>query len=279
MGLGMEQVAAGSPSEVSAQKDWLGIAVKYWFAITAVSQWLFVIYILGYFGVRVIGSGVAGMDGTHLANGFIAGDGIGNVAVTFHVLFAGLIIAAGQIQLIPKIRRRLPKLHRFSGRFYMLAAALVTVAGIYLMWSRERVIGSFTQDLGTTVGGILTFMVIPIALYYARNGNIAAHRRWALRLFMLVSAVWFLRLMTFSWIIATGGAGLDMETFRGPFLSFVHFAQYLLPLFILELYFKAQRSNTVFRNGVALTIGLATTIMLIGTLGISAFLWIPKIGA
>ncbi len=261
------------------QRDWLTYSTIIWFFVTALGQWLFVIYIFGYYGLRFFQAGVDGFEGTRLANGFIQGDDVGNTMVAIHVLIAALIVAAGQIQLVPAIRRHYPKVHRCSGWFYMLASVVVSVAGAYLVWSRERVIGSLIQDIGVTVGGILTLLFVPIALYYAIKRNFIQHRRWALRLFMVVSAVWFLRLMIFGWFITTGGMGIDMKNFSGPFPSFVSFAQYLLPLLILELYFWAKdQNNKSIQFPVALLICFTSLSMAVGIVGVLLNSWLPHIG-
>lgn len=68
---------------------------------------LFVVYILGYYGARFVEVGIVdGFEGTHLANGFILGDDVGNLALVIHILIASLIMAAGQIQLVPHIRKK-----------------------------------------------------------------------------------------------------------------------------------------------------------------------------
>jgi Predicted membrane protein (DUF2306) len=261
------------------QHNWLNYSAKYWFIVTAIGQWLFVVYLIGYYGARFVGNGIEGFEGTHLANGFIVGDGIGNIALVFHVLMAGAIIAAGQIQLIPRIRHKIPHLHRYSGWFYMFASVIVSIAGIYLAWSRDRVIGSLIQDIGVTGSGVLVMLFMPIALYYAVKRNIAMHRRWALRLFMVVSAVWYLRLMIFGWFVATGGVGIDVETFSGPFLNIVSFAQYLLPLAVLELYFWAQKTkNEIHCRAVAGLVLLMSLAMTVGVVGVSISIWFPYIG-
>lgn len=269
----------GTPVRHKRSRNWLDLSAKTWFVVTAIGQWLFVAYILAFYGSRYMANGVEGLKDTHLASGFIQGDDFGNGAVMFHALFAALIIGAGQLQLIPALRAKLPVLHRWCGRFYMVASLLVSAAGMYLVWSRPRVIGSLAQEIGTTGSGVLIFIFLPLALYFAIKRDFKRHREWALRLFMVVSAVWFLRLMTFGWFMATGGIGIDMETFSGPALYVIHFAQYLVPLAILQLYFWAQRpQNKSHRGKVATLIFFGTACMAVGIFGISAFSWIPRMG-
>lgn len=273
-------IDANTSTQQKRKPDLLACSAKTWFIVTAIGQWLFVAYILGYYGLRFAGDGIGGFAGTHLANGFITGDSIGNIALAIHILVAGLIIAAGQIQLVPAIRNKLPLLHRSSGWFLMIASVIVSIAGFYLTWSRDRVIGSLIQDIGVTGSGVLVMLFVPIALYYAIKRNFAAHRRWALRLFMVVSAVWFLRLMIFGWFMATGGIGIDGKTFTGPFLEVVSFAQYLLPLAVLELYFWAGESkNKRYQTAVASLIFVICAAMALGIFAISSVSWLPKIGS
>lgn len=277
----MTDIAHPMPGVVRPRspRRWLDTSAKTWYAVTAIGQWFFVIYILVYFGSKFLTGGLAGFGDTHLPNGYIEGDTSGNIAMAVHILVAGLIIAAGQIQLVPQIRSKLPRLHRYSGYFYMVASVIVSLAGLYLTWSRESAIGDLSTHLGTSLGGVLVLAFVPIALYYAIKRDFAAHRRWALRLFMVVSAVWFLRLMIFGWFMTTGGVGIDPKTFTGPFLTIAHFAQVLLPLAVLELYFQAQKTkNAMFRNSVAGLIFVCTGLMAVGAFAVTAGFWIPRIG-
>lgn len=276
----METILEGaSPGQkVSRKRNWLSISAKAWFIATAIGQWFFVLYILGFFGPLFVQSGVDGFRDTHLPNGFLEGDNFGNAALAFHVLVAGLIIAAGQIQLVPAIRAKLPVLHRWSGRFYMAASVPVCLAGIYLTWSRENEISNLIQDIGTTLGGVLVLIFVPLALYTALKRNFAAHRRWALRLFMAVSSVWFLRILIFGWFLIGGGAGIDRSSFTGPFLTLAFFLQTLLPLALLELYFLAENpKNKVIRPFVASLIFAGTAYTAIGVFVITSGFWVPRV--
>jgi len=276
----MTDYTDSAPIQVQSKqpRDWLALSAKTWFIVTAVGQWLFVAYILVYFGGKFLSGGIPAFGETHLPNGFVPGDSFGNMALVIHILLAGLIIAAGQIQLMPVVRSRIPRLHRWSGRFYLVAASFVSIAGLYLGWSRERLIGSIQQDIGTSLGGVLVLIFMPIVLYYVRKRNFAAHRRWALRFFMAVSAVWFLRLIIFGWFLTTGGIGIDAKTFSGPFLTFANFAQVLLPLAVLELFFRAERTKSQpYRRAVASLIFVLTGMMAVGIFAVTAGFWLPAI--
>ncbi|QXP44925.1 hypothetical protein FM038_25960 [Shewanella eurypsychrophilus] len=68
---------------------------------------------------------------------------------------------------------------------------------------------------------------------------------WAIRLFIVMGGVWFFRIGLMLWLmIHQAPVGFDPKTFEGPFLSFLGFAQYLIPLAVAQLYFAASDSNT-----------------------------------
>src|SRR5208283_5694655 len=119
-------------------------------------------------------------------------------------------------------------------------AFAVSLAGLYLMWVRGTV-GDLSQHLGTSLMAVLIMVCAVMALRYAMARDFATHRRWALRLYLVVSSSLFIRAGLFlSLLLFKGPFGFDPVTFSGPFLTFLSFAQYLLPLVILELYLRAR---------------------------------------
>lgn len=135
------------------------------------------------------------------------------------------------------------------------------------------------QHLGVSLNALLILLGVVMALRFAVARDFSAHRRWALRLFLLVSGVWFFRVGLFLWLIINQGpAGFDPKTFEGPFLSFLSFAQYLLPLAVLELYFHTQDHGSVFgRAAMAVGLLVLTVAMGVGIVGATAGLWLPRI--
>jgi hypothetical protein len=116
-----------------------------------------------------------------------------------------------------------------------------------------------------------------MALRYAISREIRTHRRWALRLFMAASAVWFYRVGLMAWMMLTGGAGIDFETFTGPVPAGMAFARYLLPLAMLEWQVRCQDQPT--RRGqllLASTLGALTHYMGVGIFAATMGLWLPR---
>lgn len=221
--------------------------------------------------------GFEGLSDTHLPNGYVSGDFLGNLAISLHLIIAIIIISGGTLQLIPWIRNNYPTFHRYLGRTYVLLAITTSMAGLYLVWTRGTV-GGLIGNLEISLDGILIIVFGIITARFAMAGNIRLHRRWALRLFMVVSAVWFFRIGMMFWMALTGGIGINFETFTGPFLTILFFAQMFVPLLFLELYFQASdSSNNTLKYSAGVLIFLAAFATLIGIGVATVGMWLPRL--
>lgn len=249
----------------------------FWFSVAVIGQWIFAFYITAFYG----GSALHGnMDAWNkkMPHGYIAGDHVGNIVVAMHLFLAIIITVGGPIQLIAKVRTRFPRFHHWNGRIYIVAVVMTALVGLYMGWVRGSV-GGFIQQLGISFDAILVIVFAGLTLRYAIVRNIKVHRRWALRLFMVVNAVWFFRVGLMLWlIIFRAPVGFNPETFEGPFLNFLGVADYLIPLAILELYFFAQtKAEAKGRMFIAISLIILTLAMAVGIFGAIMGLWLPYI--
>jgi uncharacterized membrane protein len=116
-----------------------------------------------------------------------------------HVLFAGIILLVGMLQVHRGLRRRFTGLHRLLGKIY--------VGGIIFFAAPGGLIMSFFIQRGPWV--LTSFLLQTVAwvfcTYHAyvfiRQGNIAMHRRWMWRSYAITLAAITLRLYAFmtSW--------------------------------------------------------------------------------
>ena len=74
----------------------------------------------------------------------------------------------------------------------IVTAFTISLAGLYMMWFRGTV-GDLSQHLGQSLDAVLIMLCAVLALRYALARDFKTHRRWALRLFMVVSASLFIR--------------------------------------------------------------------------------------
>src|SRR5579864_865456 len=255
----------------------LKAAARFWFGVTVLGQLAFGFAIASFYGMTALRGDYHAWNFTH---GYIPGVTKGNFAVDIHLLSAAIVMLAGAIQLVPQVRSRFPVFHRWNGRIYLLTAASVCVAGLYMTWIRGSV-GDLAQHLGSTVNALLIWICAGLSLRYALARDFTTHRRWALRLFLVVSASWFIRIMLFLWfMIWRAPVGLDPTNFTGPLPTSLSYAQYLIPLVVLEIYFRAQdRPGAMRRLATAGLIFVLTFAMLAGLFAVTMADWVPKIQA
>jgi hypothetical protein len=250
-------------------------AVTLWFSVAVIGQWIFVSYLLLAYGGSALTGNVAAWN-KKLSHGYVVGDTLGNLAVAAHLLFAVIILVAGPLQLIPWLRVKFPRFHRCNGRVYLASVLLASMAGLYMLLVQGTV-GDWTMVLGLSIDALLIITFGLLALRYALKRDFVTHRRWALRLFMVVSAVWFFRVGLMLWlVIFQAPVGFDPDTFIGPFASFMAFAQYLIPLALLELYLWVHTGGSAkARLATAIVIFLVTLAMALGIFGAIMGLWFP----
>ena len=243
----------------------LRVAVRFWFGVALLGQLVFAFAVASFYGLTAARGDWQGWT-KFMPHGYMPGHAMGNGVAAIHVFSAAFIILAGTLQLIPQIRNRFPVFHRWLGRIYVVTAFTLSGAGLYLLWFRGTV-GDIWQHLGSTLNAVLIMVCAAMALRYAMARDFRTHRRWALRLYLVVSASLFIRAGIFlSGLLNHGPWGFNPITFTGPFLTFISFAQYLVPLGVLELYLRAQeRGGTKARIAVAgllfvLTVGLGAGI-------------------
>jgi len=147
-----------------------------------------------------------------------------------------------------------------------------------LVWIRGGVFGNAMQHAGISLNAVLILFCGAMALRYALVRRFDAHRRWALRLFLVVSGAWFIRVGSMLWMILNGSAGgFDPEMFQGPILNYLSFAQYLLPLAVLQIYLLTRdRAGASGKFAMAGGLLVLTVAMAIGIAGATAQLWLPR---
>jgi uncharacterized membrane protein len=260
----------------SAANTALKLAARFWFLVAVTGQWFFVVYVIAFYGGAAVRGNLASWNKV-LPNGYTPGNLIANLAVAAHLLLAVIIMVGGPLQFIPRIRQLAPRVHRVNGRIYIPAVILTSIAGLYMVWSRARA-GHLIQHLGISLDAILIVTFSILALRYAMARQISIHRRWALRLFMVVNAGWFFRIGLMEWVFLNRGPiGFDPKTFTGPFLNFLAFADYLLPLAVLEIYLRTkERGSTGARFAVAATLVVLTIGMGLGIFAAAMGMWLPR---
>jgi uncharacterized membrane protein len=252
-------------------------AIATWCGAAILGQLLFAFYVVVFYGGALL-RGAPEHWNKVLPNGYVAGDMAGNAALGTHMLFAAVIMACGALQLLPRLRSAAPRLHRWTGRIYVTLAVVASLTGLYMVWFRGDA-RRMVQHIGITIAAVLILLCAAKAVHYARRREFAEHRRWALRLFLVVGAVWFFRVGLMFWVLVNQGpVGFDPKSFTGPFLDFLSFAQYLLPLAVLELTMRVrERGGAAARLAVAGLLLALTGAMAAGIVMAAMVMWLPRL--
>jgi hypothetical protein len=255
----------------------LTAAAVSWFVVAVLGQLVFVVYVAGFYGRAALQGHLEAWNKV-LPHGYVAGDTAGNLVVGVHLAFAMLITLGGALQIASGVRRRFPTFHRWNGRVYLVACFVMSLGGLFMIATRGTV-GGPSQALAISINAVLIMTCAVMAVRYARARRFGLHRRWALRLFLVVNGVWFFRIGLMFWILVNQGpVGFDPDTFRGPALTILAFGQYVVPLLMLELHFRAQDSRAPrVRIAMAVVLVASTLMTATGVVAASMIMWLPRL--
>lgn len=111
--------------------------------------------------------------------------------LTVHVACAASALLVGPLQVLPGIRRRVPTLHHWIGRTYVLGCLLGGIAGLVLA------LGAATGPVSTAGFGLLAvawFFATGAAWQLATQRRFEQHREWMTRSFSLTLSAVTLRI-------------------------------------------------------------------------------------
>ena len=255
----------------------LKAAAGFWFVVVVLGQLVFAFTVASFYGLTAA-RGNWQQWNKSMVHGYSPDHPMGNLVVAIHLTSAVIILLSGAIQLVPQVRRRAPLFHRWNGRIYMVTAFTISLAGLYMTWVRGTV-GDLSQHIGQSLDAVLIMLCAVMALRYALARDFKTHRRWALRLFMVVSASLFIRAGIFlSFLLNHGPFGFDAVTFSGPFLTFMSFGQYLVPLAVLEIYLRTQdRAGAAGRFAMAAGLFVLTLMLGAGIVAVTMAAFLPNI--
>lgn len=271
----MTTLAHEASPPLSADKALRAVGVA-WFVAALAGQVLFASYVAAFYGGAALGGDFEKWNDV-LVGGYVRGGLIGNVVLGAHLALAITITLGGPLQLIPALRNRFRAFHRWNGRIYLVTALIMSLGGIYMVWTRGTA-GGDAMRVGISLNGVLIVVCAFLAWRAVLARRFDSHRRWALRTFLLVSGVWFFRIGFMFWVLANRGPVGIGEDFDGPFVRFWAYGCYLAPLVVLELYLRAQdaKNKTAKR---AMTAGLAVIVLVTaaGIAGAAMLMWAPRV--
>ena len=107
--------------------------------------------------------------------------------VLTHILPAMLFMILGPLQFARGLRSRHPQMHRWSGRIFLAASAVVGISGLRLAYGKT--IGGMDEKAAIALFGTFFLMALGRALWHALRREFAQHREWMIRGYAIGLAV------------------------------------------------------------------------------------------
>lgn len=104
-----------------------------------------------------------------------------------HILPGMLFMILGPLQFVPSLRARHPRFHRWSGRVFLAASAVIGVSG--LIMASGDTIGGLDEKAAIFLFGPFFFIALGKALWHILHGEFAQHREWMIRGYAIGLAV------------------------------------------------------------------------------------------
>ena len=110
-----------------------------------------------------------------------------------HVIPAMLFMILGPLQFVRRIRERQPAIHRWSGRIFLTASAVVGISGLWM--ASGKTIGGMDEKAAIVLFGSFFLVALAKALWHAMRREFARHREWMIRGYATGLAVATIRLI------------------------------------------------------------------------------------
>ena len=279
MAFEIARTASPQPTRFSMQR--LSDALLRWssralLATVWISTTLFGLYILAFYAGALTEGDMARWNEV-LPHIYERDTPTSTAGIALHFAAGGIILILGCVQLLQAVRRRLPALHRWLGRVYVIASLLAGIGGLIFIVTKGT-IGGTVMDIGFGLYGLLMILAAVETFRHARARRIEQHRSWALRLFALAIGSWLYRMDYGFWLLLTDGLG-HTTTFRGPFDMVMAFFFYLPNLLVVEAFMRARgiTAPSALKIGAASVLVVATGFLLLGTYFFTREYWGPAI--
>ena len=107
--------------------------------------------------------------------------------VLTHILPAMLFMVLGPLQFVRSLRSRYPRVHRWSGRIFLAASAVIGISGLRLAFGKT--IGGLDEKAAIALFGTFFLISLSKALWHALRREFAKHREWMIRGYAIGLAV------------------------------------------------------------------------------------------
>ncbi len=150
------------------------------------------------------------------------------VAFYAHIVGGPIAILLGAFLVFSGVRSRFRGLHRVLGRIQIAIVLLLVVPGGLVMAARAS--AGPIAGAGFAGLGVATAVTAAMTLHSARSRRFVAHRRWAIRFFILLCSPLLLRIMS--------GAMISFQYDSDVTYRWIAWLSWLLPLAVHEAWLR-----------------------------------------
>ncbi|MDF7776101.1 DUF2306 domain-containing protein [Sphingomonas sp. AOB5] len=252
---------------------WSAIALV---AIVWLSSAIFGAYIIAHY-MGSLANGDAGAWNSTLPHLYVAGSLAANIGIGVHFLLGAVLLLLGPVQLIAGVRNRWPRVHRWIGWSYTIAAFVTGAGGTFYILARGTT-GGWVMDLGFGLYGALMMLAAAQTLRHAIARRLDRHRGWAIRLFALAIGSWLYRMQYGFWFLMFGTWG-HASDFRGWFDMVMVFFFFVPNLLVAEAFIRSRGESVSVpvRAGGALVLAAAAVLVALATWTFTTKFWGPAI--
>ena len=104
-----------------------------------------------------------------------------------HILPGMLFMILGPLQFVHGLRAKYPQVHRWSGRIFLSASAVVGITGLTLAFGKT--IGGVDEKAAVTLFGSFFLIALAKGLWHTLRREFAQHREWMIRGYAIGLAV------------------------------------------------------------------------------------------
>src|SRR5712664_3120053 len=158
-----------------------------------------------------------------------------------HTLPAMLFMVLGPLQFVRRLRAKYPRIHRWCGRIFLTASAVVGVTGLKLAFGKT--IGGVDEKAAIALFGTFFLIALARGLWHAMRREFAQHREWMIRGYAIGLAVATVRPIMgtfFAAALLRGHAPEPKEFFGTAF-----WVGFTLQMIAAEIWINYTRSATV----------------------------------
>lgn len=116
--------------------------------------------------------------------------------LVLHGIAGACALFLAPLQFSDRLRRKYTRLHRMTGRIYVVGALVLAPIGAYIQYWEETLGEPRSFTIATVVDAGLLFTTTAIAFLFAVRRNIPLHRQWMTRSYAVALAFFEIRFIT-----------------------------------------------------------------------------------